>query len=220
MTKCLFDRHLAEPLFRGVQERASRSGQDEPAGGGYFADQRLEDSRMFRIDRQDGRAVPVGGFDDLLAGYHEALLVGEGEFFARLYRSERRHHTGISYQGIHHDVGAVAPDDLFDGLRTGIDLDGQMGEGFPHVAVPPFVGDDYRIGSELLCLPGELLPIAACGENRNFEPVAAGTYDVERLFAYRTRRAQQCYPLLHGRAIGISHISPGLPGGRRPTARR
>ena len=34
VTKCLFDRHLAEPLFRSVQERASRSGQDEPAGGG------------------------------------------------------------------------------------------------------------------------------------------------------------------------------------------
>ena len=78
-------------LFMGKRaERTARSRQDNLLYRTYLACQTLEDSRMFRIHRNDVRMIIICQTVNQFPGYDQRFLIGQCNGFSRLNRTDGR----------------------------------------------------------------------------------------------------------------------------------
>ena len=108
-------------LGRDVLELGPRAAAERPAGTGEHERvdllrlapfETLEERRMLAVDREDPSASPLARGEGELAGGDEALLVCQREVDAALERPERRVHSGKADDGVEHDVGLSALEQL------------------------------------------------------------------------------------------------------------
>lgn len=152
---------------------------------------------MFGVYRDNRRAVGESLAHDEFAADNECLLVRQCHLLPLPDSGERRGETRVADQCVHDDVDVRRCGALRYRIRSGVHLDRVVGESLPEFGVFRFVGYDDAVGVEFDCLLGEPLPVGTGGEGYYFECFRIFAYYVERLYAYRTGRAEKCDFLLH-----------------------
>ena len=194
----LLGRNAGECFARKVAQRAAAASYDKPAERRHLADKALENRRVFGVYRDNRRAVGESLAHDEFAADYEGLLVRQRDFFALPDGGERRGETCVADQRVHDDVDVRRCGALRYRIRSGVYLDGVVGESLFEFGVFRFVGYDDAVGIEFDCLLGEPLPVGTGGEGYYFECFRIFAYYVERLYAYRTGRAEKCdFNLIH-----------------------
>ena len=107
-----------------TQEGAAGSGEDDLLDTvPRLTDQTLKDSRMLRVDRENGRLVLERFLHDDIAGNDQGLLISQRDRLAVRDGAQSRTQTRKTDDGGQHHVIVVQRSHLFQGFLAGIDLD-------------------------------------------------------------------------------------------------
>ena len=113
MPERLLRRHVGELLPRAAAERPAGRGQDERVELLRAAPlEALEERRVLAVHRQEEPSPALACRQRELAGGDEALLVRERERDAAFERPQRRRKAREAHDGVQHDVGLGALEEL------------------------------------------------------------------------------------------------------------
>ena len=190
--------HGGQLLAAEGAERAARGGEYHFLDGvARFACQALEHGRMLGVDREDGGAVHPCQLVDEFSGHHQCLFVGQGNGLSGSDGVHRGAQSGIAHHGSEYHVDGCILYNLAEGVFTGIDLDGQVCQGFLQAGIVCFVGYHYGFRAELVCLFDELVHLVVGREHVGLIQVGMLLYHLQGLGTYGAGRAEYGYLFLH-----------------------
>ena len=182
MLECIGGCDSTHPIEReGTEGSATGRKQNFLYLTAIFANDRLKDSTMFAIDRQDRRMVLLCQFADDLTGYDEGLFVGECNCLSGFNGFDGRMQTSVSYHGCHDNIDGRHSDHLSDSIRACPNFAVKRRDSFFEPLIERFIGDADHFGFELERLFDQF--INALMRTKGIDAVTVGicTHDIERL---------------------------------------
>ena len=191
--------HMGNLVHRLQTEGAARGCEQNLLNGILvFAYQRLEDSRVLAVDRQDGCMVLLCQLQYQLTSHHQCLLIGQGNGFLCLDGMDGGRQASKTHHGSEHHVDGVCLNNLIQRLCTGIDLHvGQVVHQPAQVVVTCFIGNNHSGRLELMSLLCQQFYLVIGCQTVHLVQVGVLLNHLEGLSAYRPSGAEYCYLSFH-----------------------
>ena len=152
----------------------------------------LENSRMFRIHRQNRRMVLLGESHDDTASGHQRLLVCQCYNLPCLDRRHRRSETAEADKRSKDYVNVSGRRQRTDRIHARKDIDIMRLECVRHLLIFLFIADYDRGRTKLKCLLDKPLRTIVGREQIHLELVRMLPYHVQCLTSYGTCRSKNC----------------------------